>query len=92
MQFPFITYGMALQTTVYWQNTNIEEICVYASERRDRALTIFVFSHSKTAISFNIFWCFSYFVSETYIFFRSQITSAYKQTMQLPFITYGVAL
>ena len=28
----------------------------YASERSERAMTIFAFSHSKTAISFNILW------------------------------------
>ena len=35
MQFPVITYGMALyiQTTVYRQNTDIEKIYEYASER-----------------------------------------------------------
>ena len=36
MQFPFITYG-AILLTVYWQNTNIEKIYEYASERRERA-------------------------------------------------------
>ena len=37
MQFPVLTYGMALyiQTTVYRQNTDIEKI--YASERSERA-------------------------------------------------------
>ena len=36
MQFPIIAYGMALYiwTTVYRQNTDIEKICEYASERR----------------------------------------------------------
>ena len=35
MQLPVITYGMALciQTTVYQQNTDIEKIYEYASER-----------------------------------------------------------
>ena len=35
MQFPVITYGMVLyiQTTVYRQNTDIEKIYEYASER-----------------------------------------------------------
>ena len=40
MQFPVITYGMALYINfsyVYQQNTNIEKIYVYASERSDRA-------------------------------------------------------
>ena len=40
-------------------------------------------------------WYFRYFVSETFIF-RSQITSAYiglyTQSMQFPFITYGILM
>ena len=55
---------VVLQTTVYWQNTNIEEICPYVSKRRDTSFehNTFVFSHSRTAISFKIFKCFRYFV------------------------------
>ena len=54
MQFPVITYGTALyiQTTVYRQKTDIEKIYQYASERG--FFFFFAFSHSKTAISFNI--------------------------------------
>ena len=40
LQFPVITYGMALyinDSYVYRQNTNIETIYVYASERSERA-------------------------------------------------------
>ena len=40
MQFPVITYGMAWyinDSYVYRQNTNIEKIYVYASERSERA-------------------------------------------------------
>ena len=40
MQFPVITYGMALYINdiyVYRQNNNIEKIYVYASERNERA-------------------------------------------------------
>ena len=40
MQFPVITYAMALyinDTYVYRQNTNIKKIYVYASERSERA-------------------------------------------------------
>ena len=40
--------------TVYRQNTNIEKVYVYASERSERALKISAFLYSKTAISFNI--------------------------------------
>ena len=39
MQFTVITYGMALyiNDSLYRQNTNIEKIYVYASERSERA-------------------------------------------------------
>ena len=37
MQFPFITYGMALYTTVYYKTLLIEKIYEYASERSERA-------------------------------------------------------
>ena len=52
--FLLLLYGMALKTTVCRQNTNIDKIYIYASERSERAQTIFAFSHSKTAISSNI--------------------------------------
>ena len=57
MQFPVITYGMALyinDSYVYRQNTNIEKI--YICERAERASleNFLAFLHSKTAISFNI--------------------------------------
>ena len=45
MQFPVITYGMALyinDSYVYRQNTNIEKIYVYASELR-KCSRIFTF-------------------------------------------------
>ena len=59
MQFPVITYGMALyinDSYVYRQNTNIEKIYVYASKRSERASleNFLAFLHSKTAIAFNI--------------------------------------
>ena len=64
IQFPFDTYGMALyKSTVYRQNPiHSENLCIYASEWSERAQKDFVFSHSKTAISFNTFWYFRYFV------------------------------
>ena len=38
MQFPFITYGMALPINdSHRQNTNIVKIYVYANERSERA-------------------------------------------------------
>ena len=54
MQFPVITYGMALyinDSYVYRQNTNIEKI--YVCERASLE-NFLAFLHSKTAISFNI--------------------------------------
>ena len=52
------------------------------------SLENFTFSHSKTAISFNICWYFRYFVSETFI--RSHITSAYihNQCVSLYYLWY----
>ena len=41
--------------TVYRQNTNIEKMYVYGERAKRASLDIFAFSHSKTAISFNIF-------------------------------------
>ena len=38
MQFPFITFGGGGETpSMYGQNTNIEKMYVYASERSNRA-------------------------------------------------------
>ena len=58
MQFPVITYGMALyiNDSYVYRHTNIEKIYVYASERAERASleNFLAFLHSKTAISFNI--------------------------------------
>ena len=51
--FPFY-YGIwryKRQYKIYLQDTNIEKICVYASER---ALKMCAFSHSKTTSSLNI--------------------------------------
>ena len=91
MQFPVITYGMALyiytndsMPTKHWHWENLW-ICERA--RSGRARIIFAFSHSKTAISFNILLYFWYFISETYIF-QAQITII----MQFPVLTYGMAL
>ena len=88
MQFPLITYGMALQTTLYWQNTNIKKelwICERAS------LENFTFSHSKTAISFNILLVLQILCLRNTFIFRSQIKSAYIYiSMHFPFITYGI--
>ena len=75
MQFPVITYGMALyiQTTVYRQNTDIEKIYEYASERTWKILHF----HILKLLFFSIFcWYFWYFISETYIFSGLKLQSA----------------
>ena len=47
------------------------------------------FSHSKTAISFNILLVL---ISETHIFSGLNYIFIYIQSMQFPVITYGMAL
>ena len=49
---------------------------------------IFTFSHSKTAISFNILLVLQILCLRNTFIFRSQITSA----MHFPFITYGIGM
>ena len=81
MHFPYITYGMMLyiNTTVYRQNTYIEKMYViYPSDRSERALKFFAFSHSNTAISLNILLVyFRYFVSEKYLISGVNILHTY---------------
>ena len=63
MHFPVITYGMALYINdryVYRQNTNIEKIYVYASERAQK---IFLHFYILKLLFLSIFcWYFRYFV------------------------------
>ena len=62
--------------------------------RSERAWKLFPFSHSKTAISFNILLVLLIlYLRNTYIF-RSQnnYIFIYIQSMQFPVITYGMAL
>ena len=95
MQFPVITYGMALyiQKTVYRQNNNIEKIYEYASE-----LWKCLHFHILKLLFPSIFcWYFWYFISETYIFsgLKLQSESAWYiiiSSMQFPVLTYGMAL
>ena len=54
-----------------WQNTYIEKIYEYASER---AWKFFAFSHSKTVISFNILLVLLILYLRNIYIFRSQIT------------------
>ena len=92
MQFPFITYVCRYKRQYTDKTLTFRKIYEYASERSERALffsRIFTFSHF-TFLQYFVGY-FRYFVSETYIF-RSQITSAYIQSMQFPFIAYGMAL
>ena len=100
MQFPVITYGMALyiQKTVYRQNNNIEKIYEYASERRTSELWKCLHFHILKLLFPSIFcWYFWYFISETYIFsgLKLQSESAWYiiiSSMQFPVLTYGMAL
>ena len=58
----------------------------------ERARKLFPFSHSKTAISFNILLILLiYFISETHIFSGLKL-HLHIQSMQFPVITYGMAL
>ena len=50
ISFDYLWYGAIYNRQYY----NIEKLYVYASERSERAQKTFAFSHSKTAISFNI--------------------------------------
>ena len=61
---------------------------MYASELSN----FFVFSHSKTAKSFNILLVFQILCLRTLYIFRSRITFAIVQSMQMLFITYGMTL
>ena len=95
MQFPVLTYGMALYT-VYRQNTNIEKIYEYASERRASELGKCLHFHILKLLFPSIFcWYFWYFISETYIFSGLKLQSAWYiiiSSMQIPVLTYGMAL
>ena len=55
---------------------NIGKIYEYASEFGERAQTMFSFSHSKSAISFNILLVLQILCLRNIYIFRSQITSA----------------
>ena len=98
MQFPVITYGMALyiQKTVYRQNNNIEKIYEYASERRTSELGKCLHFHILKLLFPSIFcWYFWYFMSETYIFsgLKLQSESAWYiiiSSMQFPVLTYDI--
>ena len=60
--------------------------------------TFFVFSHSTTAISFNILlvlriYIYLGYISQEHIYFKvSNYICIHIQSMQFPFITYGMAL
>ena len=66
----------------------LRKIYEYASELGN----FFAFSHSKTAISFNILLVILILYLRNIYIFSSQITSAYIQSVQFPAITYGMAL
>ena len=74
MQFPFITYGMALYRQY---NDKILLNIEYVSGRSERAYNFFfAFSHSKTAISFYILLVLVTLCLRNIYIFRSQITPA----------------
>ena len=81
MQFPFIHLWYWAINDSIGQNTNIEgkSIIIRASAERASLENIFAFSHSKTAISFNILLVLLIpYLKNIYIYiFRSQMTSAY---------------
>ena len=52
MQFPFVVWRYKRQNTD--KTLTLRNLCEYASERSERALKIFAFSHSETVISLNI--------------------------------------
>ena len=65
MQFPVITYGMALYINdryVYRQNTNIEKIYVYASELIKNIENVLAFYILKLLFLSIFCWYFRYFV------------------------------
>ena len=91
MQFPVITYGLALyiQTIQYIDKT----LTLRKSMNMRASLDIFAVSHSKTAISFNIPLVLLILYLRNIYIFRSQITSMiHISSMQFPVITYGMAL
>ena len=97
MQFPVITYGTALYTNdSIPTKTDIEKIYEYASEH---GFFLLAFSHSKTAISFNILLVLLILYlrnCRNISIFRSQITICmihiHVSSMQFPVITWGMAL
>ena len=83
--FYYLWYG-AINDSI-GQNTNIEG--KYVNMRASELRFFFAFSHSKTAISFNILILYL----RNIYFFRSQMTSAYKHTVNaVPcyYLWYGV--
>ena len=74
----------------HWENLWIN----YASERgASVAWKLFPFSHSKTAISFNILLILLIlYLRNTYIFRSQNYIFIYIQSMQFPVINYGMAL
>ena len=84
MQFPFITYGMALYRQY---NDKILTLSMRASGVSE--LTIFLHFHILKLLSFYILLVLVTLCLRNIYIFRSQITPA---GMQFPFITCGMAL
>ena len=73
MQFPFITYGMALYRQY---NDKILTLSMRVSGASELRFFFFAFSHSKTAISFYILLVLVTLCLRNIYIFRSQITPA----------------
>ena len=96
MQFPFITYGMMLYK-IYKRQYTVKTLtlrncmCVRAS-RASELRIFFAFSHSKTAISFNILLVLQILCLRNIYCQVSYNICIHTQSMQFPFITYGMML
>ena len=76
--FCYLWYGAMKMTTVSDKTLTLRKIYEYASERGASELgKFFAFSHSKTAISFNILLVLLILYLRNIYIFTSQITSAY---------------
>ena len=89
MQFPFITYGIMIETAVYRQNTNIPK-SVYMSASGASELKEFAHFHILKLLFPTIFFgYFRYIVSETYTFSSLKL---YTYKINAVSFYYGMAL
>ena len=76
VSYNYVWYG-AINDIILEKTLTLRKIYEYARERSERALTILTFSHSKTAIFFNILLVLQILCLTNIFLFRSQITSVY---------------